>query len=110
MIRSKVKPEYLERLDGRVELRGTLYQRMRSELCFLAGQHCEVCGRFVGLVSGEVHHVNGRGGGRRDDRIMVDGKRNLKWACFSCHRGAHVPDKVVPEKMTNEELRKVLGL
>src|SRR5450759_2643272 len=31
MIHSKPKSEYLERLDGRLELRGTLYQRMRSE-------------------------------------------------------------------------------
>jgi hypothetical protein len=110
MIRSKLKPEYLERRDGRVELRGTLYNRMRSELCDLANQHCEMCGRFVGLASGEVHHVNGRGGGRRDDRIVVDGKRNLRWACGLCHRGQHVSDKVIPEKMSNEELRKVLGL
>jgi len=110
MIHSKPKSEYLERLDGRLELRGTLYQRMRSELCDLANQHCESCGRFVGLVSGEVHHVNGRGGGRRDDRIVVGGKRNLKWACSFCHRGQHVPEKVIPEKMSNEELRKVLGL
>lgn len=115
-LRSKPKPEYIERPDGRIELRGTLYTRMKRMLCELAGEECENCGRHTPLESGDPHHdtLKGMGGARRDDRIYIseDGKRvrQLYWYCRRCHDGKHVPAKVVPEKPSDAELREILGL
>jgi hypothetical protein len=94
--------------DGRVLLFGTYYTQMKNKLRELAGRMCEKCGDYC--WDGDVHHPNGRGGGRRDDRIFVDGKRNLFYWCRDCHSGHHVPEKVVPAKPTVEEFNELLGL
>jgi hypothetical protein len=38
----------------------------------------------------DVHHRRGRGGGKRDDRIWVDGMRNLLAVCRPCHSIARI--------------------
>jgi hypothetical protein len=98
--------------DGRVILRrgSHLYRSMRWMLCELAGSHCEECGRYTPMDSGEAHHVNGSGGGKRDDRLFVDGVRQLNWLCKDCHRGTHDGPKPVPAKPTREELKRILGM
>ena len=100
--------------DGRVRLSGSAYHRMRVALGELAQWKCELCGKYTGLGSGEVDHIalRGMGGAKRDDRIMVEGKRQLRWVCRPCHDGRHVPPKVVPRKqqVSDQELKEILGL
>ena len=105
------KSEMRTMKDGRVILLGQLYSKMRIELCHLAEHKCEKCGDFTPLTRGHADHVNRRGGGRRDDRIFVEGKRNLRWLCPDCHEGKHNP-KAVPakQKMSESEFRALLGL
>lgn len=102
------KPEIEEQRDGRIILRGMAYQKMKAKLRELAQNKCETCGKFT--LSGDVEHVNGRGGGRRDDRIFVKGKRNLKYLCRICHTGRHEGDKPVPAKPTEAEFDELLGI
>ena len=104
------KPEIRVMRDGRLILSGLAYKKMKSLLVSLAGNRCEKCGTHCGSQIGDVHHENGRGGGKRDDRIFVDGKRNLFYWCRSCHSGHHVPEKVVPAKPTESEFNAILGL
>ena len=106
------KPDIEITKDGRVILRGAAYQKMRMKLCNLAGERCENdgCGKYTPLASGDAHHPNGRGGGKRDDRIFVEGKRNLYWHCRPCHSGKHIPEKVVPAKPTEAEFEELLGI
>jgi hypothetical protein len=112
MLSTKRKPEIEVEKDGRLILRGRAYHQMRVKLCGLAEEKCENegCGRRTVLEDGEAHHTNGRGGGKRDDRIIIEGKRNLFWFCKPCHRGEHVPAKVVPAKPTDKEFTEMLGL
>ena len=99
--------------DGRVLLFGTYYQQMKAKLRQLANGYCEKCGTYVG-ANGDVHHRNGRGGGKRDDRIIIGdaagGARNLYYFCRSCHSGHHVPEKVVPAKPTESEFDRLIGI
>ncbi len=109
-LRSKPKSEMRVMRDGRVILSGKLYQRMKWTLCEMAGKFCESCGKYTPEFVGQVHHVDGRGAGKRDDRIFVEGQQKLRWYCPGCHGKAHVPEKVVPSKVTDEELRTILGV
>ncbi len=102
------KPDVIVRRDGRIELRGLAYTRMKAKLRELAENKCEECGRYD--TKGDVHHKLGRGGGKRDDRIFVDGVRQLFYYCRKCHGGKHQPDKVVPPKMNDAEFNELLGL
>jgi hypothetical protein len=104
----KKKPDVIERRDGRIELRGAAYTRMKNKLRDMAGNKCEECGRFD--TQGDAHHYHGRGGGKRDDRIFVAGKRNLFYLCRKCHGGRHVPDKVIPAKLNDDEFETLLGI
>jgi hypothetical protein len=108
MLSSKKKPDIDVQKDGRVILRGVAYAKMKAKLRNLADSRCENCGH--GTVDGDVHHPSGRGGGKRDDRIYVDGKRNLFYWCRSCHSGHHVPEKVVPAKMSDQDFETMLGI
>lgn len=118
MLHSKRKPE-METKGGRLILRGQLYSRMRKQLCKEADGRCEIlvspfkpCGKYTPLHKGEAHHSQhrGLGGAKRDDRIYISGQRNLFWACQECHNGEHVPAKVVPAKVSDTELRELLGV
>jgi 5-methylcytosine-specific restriction endonuclease McrA len=102
------KSDIIEKKDGRIELRGVAYAKMKAKLRELADSKCERCGKFT--LQGDVEHIVGRGGGKRDDRIFVDGKRNLEYLCRVCHSGRHIPDKVVPAKMNDSEFNSMLGL
>lgn len=102
------KPDIDEQKDGRIILRGNAWKKMRLKLKSLAKGMCEMCQDHT--ENGDAHHVNGRGGGRRDDRIFVDGKRNMLYVCRECHTGKHVPKKVVPAKPTEQEFDAILGL
>lgn len=102
------KPDVIERKDGRIELRGMAYAKMKNKLRQLAGNRCEQCGCYT--MVGDAHHGKGRGAGKRDDRIFVNGERNLFYFCRGCHSGKHVPAKVVPAKMSESEFDAMLGL
>jgi hypothetical protein len=105
------KPDVETTKDGRVILRNNAYKKMKCELRRLAGCCCEKCGRRV--MNGDVEHRHGRGGGRRDDRIFVNGKRNLFYWCRECHTPRHSPPKVCPpkpEKLSDAEFRELLGI
>lgn len=102
------KPDIDVQKDGRVILRGLAYSKMKSKLRELAGGRCERCGMYV--QQGDVEHKAGRGGGKRDDRIFVDGKRNLEYLCRKCHTGRHVPEKVIAAKPTEQEFNDLLGI
>lgn len=39
---------------------------------------------------GDTHHIYGRGGGKRDDRLTVAGRPNLAYACRPCHNEAKI--------------------
>lgn len=41
----------------------------------------------------DTHHRRGRGGGKRDDRITILGKRNLMACCRTCHDSAKIETK-----------------
>lgn len=41
----------------------------------------------------DTHHRRGRGGGKRDDRIFISGKRNLIAGCRACHDLAKIETK-----------------
>lgn len=102
------KPDIIERKDGRIELRGAAYTKMKNKLRELAKSRCEECGKYD--PNGDAHHGKGRGAGKRDDRIFVNGERQLYYLCRLCHSGRHAPAKVVPAKMTDSEFDKMLGL
>jgi hypothetical protein len=102
------KPDVIVRRDGRVELRGVAYTKMKNKLRDLAENKCEECGRFD--TQGDAHHQRGRGAGKRDDRIFVDGVRRLFYLCRKCHSGRHVPDKIVPAKLNDAEFEKLIGI
>lgn len=104
------KPDIDVQKDGRVILRGVAYSKMKAKLRDLANSCCEKCSRHLGRGEGDVEHPNGRGGGRRDDRIFVDGKRNLYFWCRECHSPRHSPLKVCPPKPTESEFNELLGL
>jgi 5-methylcytosine-specific restriction endonuclease McrA len=103
------KPDVELTKDGRLVLRGVAYKKMRLKLKGLAQGKCELCGAHC--ENGDVHHLNGRGGGKRNDVInLPDGSRNVVYACRPCHSGKHIPAKVVPAKPTDSELDELLGL
>jgi nucleoside-diphosphate-sugar epimerase len=105
------KPDIDIQKDGRVILRGNAYRKMKEKLRAMAGHRCELCGELC--ANGDVHHLGsgrGLGGGKRDDRIFVDGTRNVLYACRECHSGKHIPAKVVPAKPTEDEFNEILGL
>jgi hypothetical protein len=106
--RWRMKSEIKVMRDGRVILKGTAYSKMKLALRKLAEDRCERCGKYT--MQGDVEHKAGRGGGKRDDRIFVDGKRNLEYLCRQCHTGRHIPDKVLPAKVSDSELMDILGV
>ena len=114
-MRTRPKPELTETKDGRVILRGHLYQRMRYLLWDLAKSRCETCDAYTPFNIGHAHHVRGRGAGKRDDRIWVPDeegvlRRNLVWNCPECHGKKHVHEKVVPKKPpTEQEFKALMG-
>jgi hypothetical protein len=103
-----VKSEIKVMLDGRVILTGHFYTKMKAQLKKLAGNCCERCKAYTS--QGDVEHINGRGGGKRDDRIFIQGKRNLEYLCRRCHSKRHTPDKVLPAKVSDSELMDILGV
>jgi hypothetical protein len=104
------KPEIRTTRDGRLILSGSAYAKMKAKLRDLAQSKCEVCGFYT--TTGDVDHVviRGMGGAKRDDRIFVDGKRNLIYKCRGCHTGRHQGEKPCPAKPTPEEFDTMLGL
>jgi hypothetical protein len=102
------KPDIDVQGDGRVILRGNAYRKMKVKLRTLANGRCEKCGAYV--MQGDVEHINGRGGGRRDDRIFVKGVRNLLYLCRPCHHWRHTDAKPCPAKPTEQEFDDILGI
>lgn len=108
MLRSKPQIEITK--DGRLILRGTAYKKMRFKLKGIAKGMCEKCGKHC--ENGDVDHIQGRAAGKRNDRIFdpETGERVLQYLCRPCHTGKHVPEKVVPAKLTDREFEELLGL
>jgi len=55
----------------------------------------------TGQLAGHAHHKNGSrglGGGKRDDSLS-----NLIWLCPGCHYAEHVPQHVVPRRISVED-------
>jgi hypothetical protein len=100
-------------LDGREILSGAAKRARWMAVYDLDGGRCHRCGRRLDLPytnsvnSAEIHHVEGRGmsGGKRDDRIFVDGKRNLETLCPGlnrCHAKAG-PQLAFGKNKSNEQ-------
>ena len=76
--------------DLRTIYSGPHYKKFRRAIWERCGGFCEMCGQAMvedweDLARGfHVHHVNGRGGGKRDD---VESK--VRGVCAPCHRGEH---------------------
>ena len=78
---------------------------MRHVLAHMNDEKCERCGNPAPIKAkeywpvGEADHIYGRGGGKREDRIIVvkrdengniiDVIRYLQWLCLWCHRKKH---------------------
>jgi len=54
---------------------------LRARMAQDAHGRCELCGG-MGI---DRHHVYGRGGGKKEDRPIVNGIRFLLWICRRCH-------------------------
>lgn len=89
--RSKVLP------CGRVICRGSDMTGLRervgrreSEICQAPGcdSWCPVY-PSEGRWPGELHHVYGRGGGKRDDRAA-----DMEWLCHTCHEAAKIKKRI----------------
>lgn len=77
------------------------WKRIRHVLCYMANERCEngSCSIYTPVNNGEADHIYGRGGGKREDRILVvvrdesgqiiNIKRYLQWLCVFCHREKH---------------------
>ena len=64
------------------------WERIRDRVKELAHGQCELniaedCQPRTYWL--DTHHRRGRGGGKRDDRIVILGKRNLVACCRQCH-------------------------
>ena len=93
------RSEVRTRDDGSEVLRGRAKRDRWMEVYRLDGGRCVKCGKQLdppyaqSANAAEVHHVprgrskSGRGmsGWKRDDRIFVDGKRNLETLCRTSH-------------------------
>ena len=77
--------------DGRTIRTGKHYTLFRAWTHTQQSECCSNCGRYTSLEadieyynSFHLHHIGGRGGGKRDD---VPGKTT--GLCWRCHREAH---------------------
>ena len=51
------------------------------------------CLGSINLVTAVFHHSSGRGGGKRDDRIEVNGVEQNQALCWRCHDLIHSPSR-----------------
>lgn len=51
------------------------YARRRLEMRRRQGELCCLCGQWMAVEDTTFEHENGRGGGKHDDRIEIDGVR-----------------------------------
>jgi hypothetical protein len=86
--------------DGRTIRTGKHYADFRFDLYQKQGAMCN-CGRMTSLYmesvydsSFHVHHVNGRGGGKRDDTLEA-----CEGLCGRCHRIKHGQQSAVPSDL-----------
>lgn len=63
-------------------------QECQSRCELNTSEHCQGHSQWL-----DIHHRRGRGGGKRDDRIWILGKRNLKACCRACHQLARIERK-----------------
>lgn len=66
--------------DGRTIRSGIHYTKFRHEIYRRCSELCEDCNRWMLFCEMELHHIYGRGGGKRDD--VSDKVRGL---CCYCH-------------------------
>jgi hypothetical protein len=95
MRRFKPRPQVRIMRDEREILSGAAWRERKIEVYLLDGGCCvgQACGKFLtppgrGLANeAEIHHISRRGmaGSKRDDRVFVDGRRNLETRCRACH-------------------------
>lgn len=93
----------MEMLRIKVSALGGLYSVTRfpraieKEVFDKAEGVCQICGDDVNFGNGEVEHIISKSQGGSDDI------ENLQWACNKCN-------KLKGKKLTNEQVRKKLGL
>lgn len=69
--------------DGRTILTNNDYRRFRTRVYDRGGGACELCAAGIRFEEMEVHHIYGRGGGKRDD---IPSK--VLGLCSHCHEQA----------------------
>lgn len=87
------KPMIMVYEDGREVCLGQAWADRKVEVWELDERRCVVCHRSLlsplerTYDAAQCHHIHGRGmaGGKRDDRIFVNGERNLNTLCWACH-------------------------
>lgn len=84
--------------DGRTIRTGRHYTEFRAEVFATQAGKCAnpKCGRPTCLEedlasdwSFHLNHLQGRGGGKRDDVMFRDGKQICRGECGACHRRFH---------------------
>jgi hypothetical protein len=63
----------------------TMWQRQGGRRGLQISEYCKSVGGFMRLEESTFEHVDGRGGGKRDDRIEKDGKPYNLAACGICN-------------------------
>lgn len=94
--------------DGRTIRTGADYTAFRFEVYLVqssrcANRNCDIeGGRFTSLDhplefddSFHLNHLQGRGGGKRDDVMVRNGKQIVRGDCGKCHRVFHGQQEAV---------------
>ncbi len=69
--------------DGRVILSLRHYRRFRQQIYDRCLGACESCSRYIRFEEMELHHIYGRGGGKRTDTDEA-----VQALCRPCHEKA----------------------
>ena len=74
-----------ERCDLKKARGQRIYKERTETMRLRQGERCCICAQFLGAYDSTFDHQNGRGAGKRDDRIEVDGKRINGAAHYRCN-------------------------
>jgi 5-methylcytosine-specific restriction endonuclease McrA len=86
-----------EREKSTQEIRRTLTEAQKRKLERIAGFKCELCGKFLGEITPDTHHItpHAMGGSDKFNNLIV--------LCPNCHRRVH------EGKVTQSELRRAIA-
>lgn len=79
----KVYPDGREVIDIDLIAGNAEYRRRTEEMAERQGHRCPLCNSIMSEPT--FDHEHSRGGGRRDDRILVDGKWQNAAVCWICN-------------------------